>query len=269
MAGTKFESTINENSIKRFNERWDSSRVVLTGYAAIAGVFLIVTFFGGAAITGFLVFPPVGVLMLILGVIALIAYKKFYFGKRDQKQEANDYFIEVFHDHLILNGVKKGPATIKFSQIRKIEPFQFELTKFKDNDIDADLEQSRNPYIHIATDNKNLYKLTYLDDGKEKEQIIDVGDAERFSSLVPKFKPRPKEEPTTDETKEKVPSKEETSKKNLDTVKDDAPLEEGSIVEKPSGKMVTIVCPGCETEFDIKDDADLIRCPNCGIEGQL
>jgi len=106
------------------------------------------------------------------------------FHRGTPAQEAAGYYIEVFQNHIVLNGDKTDPRKIPFLRIKSIKRFEREMTMFKDNDIDAVFEQEKRPFIHIATDNIFLYLLKYSWDDKAKESVVDIDDIVKFQALV-------------------------------------------------------------------------------------
>ena len=180
-----FKSTINEGSIKAHKERYGVSGTILTVHALINLFITLPLLFFAVGFAAAVFFHPVcGVLLFLFGVALTALWLYMVFSRKKPTEEAEEYYVEMYQDHLVLHGYKGESRTVPFKSIKKVNKFQREMTKFKDNEVNVSLEQAKRPFIHIATDNANLYLLIYEWEGKEKESVVDVDDVFKFKDMV-------------------------------------------------------------------------------------
>jgi hypothetical protein len=186
-----FSSTINDVSIKEFFERFNRSKKILVGI----GTVCMILFLSGLAIIPSIVMVVNGFLLgaIISGLIGFIilgiVINKFVKSKIDPMEESKNYYIEMYSDYLILISRIKKPLKIEYSQIQRIKKYDRKLKSFSNNDIDAFFEQESYPYIHIATDNNNLFSIEIKNRNSNtnksfNEYILDIDDIEIFKKII-------------------------------------------------------------------------------------
>jgi len=186
-----YKSSINEKSILQYNQRFGRSGKILFIYGFIclivslsflSFILIINLIFVGQLFSAFIAIIIAGV------IICSIAYY-FIISKKDPQEESKKFYIETFKNYLVLNSGVSDSITIEYSKIIKIKRYHRDLKIFSDNDIDVYLEQKEYPYIHIATNNENLYSIIiseFNSNGKkfETEYILDIDDINLFKKIV-------------------------------------------------------------------------------------